>query len=308
MIEEGFPRRLRRLVFPGSTTMIYTSSTAKQQDEGLDALRGGILAYEMGTGKTLLCIALIASDTHANTGNCTTHAGRGLEGSAALWIGRIAEIDWEFKVSTNVSGGVLSQLLCDRIRHLFVVLLGVSLRRLGHVAHFASQFAPASAVVRAGGENAAGSTRMRRVLSGVADLVRHLARLLAEPAAAAGHARHLVRDGAGNAACLLAQLAVALAVGARHHCVVAARGRHAAALERLRHLVRRRVEDLGRGRAEIAVALLVGAGRQCVCDAGPGCGGTWVAGAETHGAGIVGLEPLLDGVDDGLVAGHVDGI
>ncbi|KAK7978065.1 hypothetical protein PG996_004111 [Apiospora saccharicola] len=235
--------------------------------------------------------------------------------------------DWEFKASTNVSGGILSQELCDRIRHLFgvllVLLLGVRLRRLGHVVHFASQLAPASAVVRAGGENAAGSTRMRRVLSGVTDLVRHLARLLAEPATATGRqrirsarrlgraaedARHLVRDGAGNAARLLAELAVALAVGTRHNRVVTARGRHAAALECLRHLVRRRVEDLGRGRAEIAVALLVGARRQCVCDAGTGCGGARVAGAKTHGAGVVGLEPLLDGVDDGLVAGHVDGI
>ncbi|KAK7998550.1 hypothetical protein PG991_015029 [Apiospora marii] len=218
---------------------------------------------------------------------------------------------WGMNVSTICLRRHPFPLPCDRTRHLFVVLLGVGLRGLGHVAHFSSQLAPA-AVIGAGGEDAAGGTCPWPVLRGVTDLVRHLVRLLAEPAVAAGRqrvrgacrlggaaedARHLVGDGAGEAARLLTQLAVALAVGAGHHRVVAARGRRA--LERLRHLVRRRVEDLGRGRAEVAVALLVGAGRQGVGDGGAVVGGgARVAGAETHGAGVVGLEPLLDGVDD----------
>ncbi|KAK8086495.1 hypothetical protein PG994_001469 [Apiospora phragmitis] len=179
-------------------------------------------------------------------------------------------------------------------------------------------YTPTSGFIGPGRKNVAGSAGHRRVLTGLTDLVRHLACLLAEPAAAAGSqcvgrarrlggaaedTRYLIRDGAGDATRLLAQLAVAAAVRPRHHRLAAAGGRLFRALEGLRHLVCRRVQDVHRGLAEVAVPLLVGAGRQRVRDAGAVVRrGTGVAGAEAHGAGVVGLERLLHRVDDVLIA------
>ncbi|KAK8107281.1 uncharacterized protein PG998_009294 [Apiospora kogelbergensis] len=175
-------------------------------------------------------------------------------------------------------------------RHLFGVLLGMR-------------------------QDTAGSAGPRRVLSGLANLVRHLGRLLSEPAAAAGRervgcasrlgsaakdTRHLVRDGGGDAARLLTQLAVAAAVGARHYRVVATGG--AGALESLRYLICRRVQNLHRRLAEVAFALLVGARRQRVGDAATGSGVARAAGAKAHGASIIWLEGLLHRIHNGLIA------
>ncbi|KAK8044510.1 hypothetical protein PG993_004534 [Apiospora rasikravindrae] len=46
----------------------YNSCTRTLRSERPDAVRGGILALEMGLGKTLICISLIASDRGANAG------------------------------------------------------------------------------------------------------------------------------------------------------------------------------------------------------------------------------------------------